>query len=120
MKLESIRGMTKKQQREKYIKESVLRVSQWPVWKQNAFYTAVERATGEPKPTQQMLSADEMKAKADKLIDQYNDERWDRALAFRDKDGIEVYDEDDDYIGKFTDEKFIEWMCPYNTGELND
>lgn len=55
---------------------------------------------------------------ADKLIEKYNDERWDRALAFRHEDKIKVYDEDDDYIGEFTDEKFIKWMRP--TSEIED
>jgi len=49
---------------------------------------------------------------ADKLIEQYNETAFGREIAFRGLDYIEVYDEDDDYVGRFSDEKFIKWMCP--------
>ena len=47
---------------------------------------------------------------ADKLIEQYKQTAFGRETAFRGLEYIEVYDENDDYVGRFSDEKFIEWM----------
>mgnify|MGYP000679842460 CR=1 FL=1 len=47
---------------------------------------------------------------ADELIEKYNDERMYYQIAFRTDEGIKVYDEDDYYLGTFTDLKFITWM----------
>ena len=43
-------------------------------------------------------------------IEKYNAEAWGYEIAFQDEDGLIVaYDMDDDYVGKFTLEEFVNW-----------
>lgn len=51
-----------------------------------------------------------IREQADELIEKYGDSAAWYAVAFRDGDKIHVYDDDDDLVGYFTDQEFIDWM----------